>query len=151
MNILRPPYMKVGVVLVNSTHLPVWFSFYKSSGTWVSAYVCFKKYSVLQLHWKIIFPIPCKVSCPYTHFVRECMRMGTRLCKEWENNFPTQLQYTVHASGLGPFTATHNAGSWHSFLYVCRNFVMFRLPYGRKLCGPWVSFSATVLPYHPSH
>ena len=21
--------------------------------------------------------------------------MGTRLCKEWENNFPTQLQYTV--------------------------------------------------------
>ena len=23
------------------------------------------------------------------------MRMGTRLCKEWENNFPTQLQFTV--------------------------------------------------------
>ena len=41
------------------------------------------------------FPIPCKVSCPYAYFVRECMRMGTRLCKEWENNFPTQLQYTV--------------------------------------------------------
>ena len=24
-----------------------------------------------------------------------CMHMGTRLCKEWENNFPTQLQYTL--------------------------------------------------------
>ena len=25
----------------------------------------------------------------------QSMRMGTRLCKEWENNFPTQLQCTV--------------------------------------------------------
>ena len=25
----------------------------------------------------------------------QSMRMGTRLCKEWENNFPTQLQFTV--------------------------------------------------------
>ena len=33
------------------------------------------------------FPIPCKVSYPYAYFVWECMCMGTRLCKEWENNF----------------------------------------------------------------
>ena len=46
-------------------------------------------YSELQLHWKIIFPFLAK-SHTHTH-----MRMGTRLCKEWENNFPTQLQFTV--------------------------------------------------------
>ena len=27
----------------------------------------------------------------------QSMRMGTRLCEEWENNFPTQLKYTVLA------------------------------------------------------
>ena len=42
------------------------------------------------------FPIPCKVSCPCI----QSMRMGTRHCKEWENNFPTQLQCTVSA-GIG--------------------------------------------------
>ena len=41
------------------------------------------------------FPIPCKVSFPCAYTPVQSMRMGTRLCKEWENNFPTQLQCTV--------------------------------------------------------
>ena len=48
------------------------------------------------------FPIPCKVSCPYAYFVWECMHMGTRLCREWENNFPIQLQFSVQRISL-PF------------------------------------------------
>ena len=31
------------------------------------------------------FLIPCKVSCPCAYIQSMCM--GTRLCKEWENNF----------------------------------------------------------------
>ena len=55
-------------------------------------------YSELQLRWKIIFPFLAKSRA---YFVWECMRMGTRLCKEWENNFPTQLQFTVGTKSFG--------------------------------------------------
>ena len=43
--------------------------------------------NLVQLRWKIIFPFLAK-SRAHAH-----MRMGTRLCKEWENNFPTQLYW----------------------------------------------------------
>ena len=41
------------------------------------------------------FPFPCKVLCPCAYTPVQSTRKGTRLCKEWENNFPTQLQFTV--------------------------------------------------------
>ena len=47
------------------------------------------------------FPIPCKVSFPCAYTPVQSMRMGTRLCKEWENNFPTQLQCTVIPQACG--------------------------------------------------
>ena len=32
--------------------------------------------------------------------------MGTRLCKEWENNFPTQLQFSVPPPKQYPHSQT---------------------------------------------
>ena len=56
---------------------------------------CKWQYSELQFRWKIIFPFLAK-SRAHMHTCTGVygMRMGMRLCKEWEN-FPTQLQFTV--------------------------------------------------------
>ena len=81
------------------------------------------------------FPIPCKVSYPYAYFVWECMHMGTRLCKEWENNFPTQLQYTVIK--LFTFHSVYFRTPTAVPVYLCNLcIIIFWLEFCQPRCGP---------------